>query len=236
MIKAVLFDLDNTLIDFMLMKRKSCEAAVSAMIAAGLKAPKKKILEILFELYDKYGIEYKKIFQELLKKLTGRIDYRIVSEGVVAYRRAKMLYVKAYPNTRSTLLKLREMGIKLGIVSDAPSVNAWIRLVEMGIQDFFDVVITLYDTGKTKPSPIPFKKALEKIKTRPEETLFVGDWIEKDIEGAKALGMKTAFAKYGAVMLEKNGKIKPYRPVQSGADYDLNSISDIAEIVKKENR
>ena len=41
MIKAILFDVDNTLIDFMKMKRKSCEAAVETMISAGLKMKKK---------------------------------------------------------------------------------------------------------------------------------------------------------------------------------------------------
>ena len=41
-IRAVLFDLDNTLIDFMTMKRKSCEAAVDAMISAGLRMPKRR--------------------------------------------------------------------------------------------------------------------------------------------------------------------------------------------------
>lgn len=236
MIKAVLFDLDNTLIDFMLMKRKSCEAAVDAMIAAGLKIPKKKTLEILFELYDRYGIEYNKIFQELLKKLIHKVDYRILAEGIVAYRKAQTAYVKTYPKTVPTLLKLKRMGIKIGIVSDAPSVNAWIRLVEMGIQDFFDVVITLYDTGKTKPSPPPFRTALEKLKVKPQETLFVGEWVEKDIEGAKALEMKTAFAKYGAVMITgKGGKTRPYRPKTSGADYDITDISEVANIVRKEN-
>lgn len=237
MIKAVLFDLDNTLIDFMLMKRKSCEAAVNAMIAAGLKMKKKKILEILFELYDRYGIEYNRIFQQLLKKLIQRVDYRILAEGIIAYRKAQTAYVKAYPKTVPTLLRLKKTGIKIGIVSDAPSVNAWIRLVEMGIQDFFDVVITLQDTGKTKPSPPPFRAALQKLKVKPEETMFVGEWVEKDIKGAKALGMKTAFAKYGAVIIAgKGGKTKPYRPKTSGADYDLKDISEVAEIVKRENK
>ncbi len=235
MIKAVLFDLDNTLIDFMLMKRKSCEAAVKAMTDAGLKTGKKKTLEILFELYDRYGIEYNKIFQELLKNLLHRIDYKILAEGIVAYRKAQIAYIKPYPSTIPTLLKLKKMGIKLGIVSDAPSVNAWIRVVEMGIQDFFDVVVTLHDTGHTKPSPMPFKAAVKELKVRPENILFVGDWVNKDIKGAKALGMKTAFAKYGAVIIAgKGGKTRPYRPEKSGADYDINNISDVCDIVEKE--
>ncbi len=221
MIEAVLFDLDNTLIDFMLMKRKSCEAAIEEMVNAGLKMSKKKAMKILFDLYGEKGIEYNRIFQEFLKKTMGEVDYRILAKGVVAYRRAQIAYVKPYPGTVKTLIGLKAKGMKLGIVSDAPSVNAWIRLVEMGIADFFDVVITFHDTGEKKPSKTPFLKALEHLGVSPSKVLFVGDWPERDIAGAKSLGMKTAFAKYGS---QKSVR-------KHGADYELNKIEDLLKIV-----
>ena len=221
MTEAILFDLDNTLIDFMLMKRESCHAAIDAMVNAGLKMCRKKAIKILFELYGEKGIEYNRIFQEFLMKTIGKVDYKILANGIVAYRKAQIAYVKPYPGTTETLIKLKQKGLRLGIVSDAPSVNAWIRLVEMNIVDFFDVVITLHDTGKKKPSKIPFLRALKKLNVRPESVLFVGDWPERDIRGAKALGMKTAFAKYGSS-----------KPVSKhGADYELNRIEDLLRIV-----
>lgn len=221
MIKAILFDLDNTLIDFMLMKRKSCEAAIDAMVNAGLKMSREKAMKILFELYGEKGIEYNRIFQEFLRKTIRRVDYKILANGVVAYRKAQIAYVKPYPGTVKTLLKLKQKGMKLGIVSDAPSVNAWIRLVEMSIVDFFDVVITLHDTGKRKPSKVPFLKAITGIGVKPGNILFVGDWPERDIRGAKAIGMRTAFAKYGS-----SKKVKRH-----GADYELESIEDLLKVV-----
>lgn len=50
--KAIVFDLDNTLIDFMKMKKIACEAAIDAMIKAGMKADKEMTLKLLFELYN----------------------------------------------------------------------------------------------------------------------------------------------------------------------------------------
>jgi len=87
MIKAVLFDLDNTLIDFMKMKKHSCSAAIDAMIGAGLHIEHDKAIKVLFGLYDKYGLEEKTIFQKFLNKITGKVDHKILANGIVAYRR-----------------------------------------------------------------------------------------------------------------------------------------------------
>jgi len=220
MIKAILFDLDNTLIDFMKMKHKSCEAAIDAMISAGLNIKRDKALKILFNLYDKYGIEHKKIFEKFLKKTTGKVDYRLVTYGIIAYRKLRESYLAPYPRTISTLIELKKK-YKLAIISDAPRLNAWFRLVALNIDDFFDVVITAADVRKQKTHSTPFRAALKQLKIKPEEALMVGDRIKRDIRTAKALGIKTCYARYGAV--------KPVAKGRSGADFE---IEDVGKLVK----
>ena len=220
MIKAVIFDLDNTLIDFMRMKTVSCDAAITAMIGAGLNIERKKALKVLFELYDKYGLEEKAIFQKFLKEVEGKINYRILASGIVAYRRIRSGFLEPYPGADYVLLKLKNKGIKLGILTDAPKLKAWIRLASMRLSNFFDVVVALEDTKKLKPSSEPFKVILNKLGINPEECLMVGDRPEKDIEGAKKLGIKTCFAKYG----NPKGKAK--------ADYTINDIRELLKLVK----
>jgi len=222
MIKAVLFDLDNTLIDFMRMKRMSCEAAIDAMIDAGLDVNKEKATELLFNLYDKHGLEDSRIFQKFLKKLLKRVDYRILSYGIVAYRRVRSGFLESYPHTHYVLLKLKGRGLKLAIITDAPRLKAWLRLTALKIADFFDVVVTYEDTKRLKPHKLPFKAALAKLKLKPNECLMVGDIPHRDIEGAKKLGMKTCFAKYG------NKKVKT-----SQADYEIEDIKELLDIIKK---
>ena len=124
MIKAVLFDLDNTLTDFLRMKRTSVDAAVSAMIDAGLPMKKEKALKTLWELYDDYGIEYGEILQEFLMKSLGKIDYNMLSRGIIAYRRVKAGFLEPYPHVISTLIRLKERGYRLAVVSDAPRMRA----------------------------------------------------------------------------------------------------------------
>ncbi|MBN1156337.1 TIGR02253 family HAD-type hydrolase [Candidatus Woesearchaeota archaeon] len=223
--KAIIFDLDNTLMDFMRLKKASCEEAISAMVDSGLRMDKDKALKILFDMYEVYGIEDKEIFQKFLKKTAGRIDYRILANGIVAYRRVKNSYLAPYPGVTSTLLKLKQQGIKLAIVSDAPRLRAWTRLAALRLTDYFDAVVTFDDTKKYKPHPAPFRKALSKLKVKPRETVVVGDWPARDMEGAKKLGMKSCFAKYGAV--------RRFEHVNS--DYIIENIRELLDIVDNED-
>lgn len=225
MIKAIIFDLDNTLVDFMLMKRRAIEAAIPAMIDAGLNLPANTISNLIDEIYKEYGIEYQKVFDELLNKTIGRVDYKILSSAIVAYRRAREATLVPYPNVFPTLVQLIKMGLKLGIVSDAPALEAWLRLSSLNFQYLFDSIVTFDDSKARKPSPEPFILVLKKLGVEPQEALMVGDWAERDIVGASQLGMKTAFARYGDTFNTQN----------PNSDFELNDISELIDIIKKEN-
>ncbi len=225
MIKAVLFDLDNTLIDFMKMKRASASAAIDAMLSAGVKIKKAKAEKILYGLYKQHGIEHQKIFQKFLRAATGRLDYKLLAEGIVAYRKKQADILQPYNDVVPTLKHLRKMRLKLAIVSDAPRLRAWLRLVELGIHNYFDVVVCFEDTGNYKHTGLPFKKALRLLKLTPKECLMVGDWPERDMVGAGKLGIRTIFAKYGATKDVKN----------SGADFEIETIKGVLTVVKKLN-
>jgi len=225
MISAVIFDLDNTLVDFMAMKRQAIDAAIHAMRDAGFKLSAKEIRKRIDTIYQQRGIEFQSVFDELLYNEFSKIDYKILSAGVIAYRRAREAALVPYPHVYMTLMELIKMHIKLAVVSDAPAKEAWLRLCYLNLHHMFDVVVTFEDTGERKPNPGPFRKALERLKAKPSETLMVGDWAERDVVGAKQVGMKTIFARYGDT----------FNTQVSHADYDVDDVSQVAEIVRKIN-
>lgn len=226
MIRAVVFDLDNTLVDFMKMKRRAIEEAIPAMIDAGLDITPEYAGKVIDEIYKEQGIEYQQVFDEFLKRVLQKVNYKILSAGIVAYRRAREAALIPYPHVYPTLNKLMKLGIKMGILSDAPVKEAWLRLAYLNFHHIFDTVVTFDETGERKPSPKPFKVILEKLNVKPKEALMVGDWAERDIVGASKVGMKTAFARYGDTFNTEN----------HNADYDLRDIRELVDIIIKENK
>ncbi|MGH2569304.1 MAG: HAD-IA family hydrolase [Bacteroidota bacterium] len=225
MINAVIFDLDNTLVDFMAMKRQAVDASIHAMRDAGLRLPIDEIRKRIDLIYAERGIEFQNVFDQLLFDEFSKIDFKILSSGVIAYRRAREAALVPYPHVYMTLVELAKMRLKLAVVSDAPAREAWLRLCYLNFHHVFDVVVTFDDTGERKPQPGPFRKALELLGVKAEASLMVGDWAERDVVGAKQVGMKTVFARYGDT----------FGTLVSNADYEFDDVAQVIDIVRKEN-
>ncbi len=118
-IQAVVFDLDNTLTDFMAAKDHAVRAAADAMIDAGLPMEQQEIYDGIFAVYDEVGIEHQRVFDRFLEKHHGRVDHRMLAAAVVAYRRAREANLVPYPHVDFVLNRLAKEGYKLAVVSDA---------------------------------------------------------------------------------------------------------------------
>jgi len=222
MIKAIIFDLDNTLLDFMKMKQFAVKAAITAMNEAGLNIDEDQAYEDIFELYKTKGWENQQVFNDFLMQNFGKVSNKILAAGIVSYRRAREATLVVYPNVNKTLIELIKMGIKLAVVSDAPSREAWMRLYYLNLHHVFDPVLTYDDSGEHKPSPKPFEMALNILDVNSDEALMIGDWPDRDVVGASQIGMKTIFARYGDT----------FGTVDSGADWDVDDIYEVVNIIK----
>ena len=226
MIRAILFDLDNTLLDFSGFKRETALAAAKAMKGAGVPHDEKMIYNKIFEIYEKKGIEYQMTFGEVLHELgieQPALFERAKQAAIIAYTKKKFELIKPRQKVIQTLNSLKTK-YKLGIVTDAPKDKAWQRLILAGLDHFFFPVVTFSDTNVHKPSTTPFKRALVFLKVQADEVLYVGDFPERDIVGAKKVGMITCLAKYGC---------RDYSPEADVADYRLERFEDLIGVVKE---
>jgi len=221
MIRAVIFDLDNTLVDFMAMKSLAVAAAAYAMVDSGLPMTTEEAVAGIYRMYDKLGIEYQQVFDEFLVTEMGAIDYRVLAAGIVAYRKAREAALQPYPHVRMTICQLLRRGLKLAVLSDAPRREAWLRLCQLELHHEFDAVVTYEDTGFHKPSPEPFERVLQDLAVQPKEAVMIGDWPDRDVAGAKSANLWTVWAKYGST----------HNVEESDADFEIGSIADLLRVI-----
>jgi len=114
--------------------------------------------------------------------------------------------IKWFPSSKETLLALRKRGYKLGLIS-----NTHWRILEhsrIEFRKFFDVITLSYEHGYTKPHPSIFVSTLKRLESDANCCLHVGDDPVADIQGAKNVGMKTAFIKRRGIEVDADIKIK----------------------------
>jgi len=151
----------------------------------------------------------------------------VFSRCCAIYEAEKVRVLEPYPGAREILAELKRRGFPLAVLTDAHNGNALARLRKTDLFDFFDFIISYDMTGAKKPAPDAFLLALEKLGTKPSETLLVGDSIRRDIAPAKELGMITAYAKYG----DRN--VPPTTPITCKPDYMLTTIEELVGLVEK---
>lgn len=117
----------------------------------------------------------------------------VVCGATLAFCEEFMRYVRIDENAQGVLEKLHGK-YKLGIVSNFAIPECVVKLLERDdLAGLFDVVIVSGAVNKRKPSPEIFQKALAKLGVEAENTVFVGDTIDADVQGPRGVGMKTIY-------------------------------------------
>ena len=140
----------------------------------------------------------------------------------VEYPEWSPLYEELYPDTAKCLRSL-EKKYKLGIIANQIP-GAEKRLEDMGIRQFFDVIVASAEEGVAKPDPRIFRIALDRTGCAPEQAVMIGDRIDNDIVPAKQLGMKTVWIKQG---------VGQYWNIQGDCEtpeFEVNSLSELLSI------
>lgn len=126
-----------------------------------------------------------------------------------------------YPDAKSTLAALIQMGYKLGIIANQKLGTAE-RLENWGLRQYFDVIVSSAEIGYVKPDKRIFEKALEMAGCPARESVMVGDRLDNDMIPAKALGMRTVWIKNG---------LAQYQSEELGKDIAAVQIASLSELL-----
>lgn len=205
--KAILFDMFDTL---MMIEKDhtfyspSLRKAYNFLVKNGIEVSFEEFYKVYLEVTDGlYAVSETELnephFNERIAGALKQLGYNYdVSSSIVvgatnAFCERFMTYVKIDEHAERILLKLHRQ-YKLGIVSNFAIPECVIKLLSRhGLEKLFDIIIVSGAVNKRKPHPEIYKKALQALKVTSEETVFVGDTIDADIQGARTAGMKTIY-------------------------------------------
>lgn len=205
-IKNVLFDFGDTLV------QASPQYSLDVCLSRLLKSLARNGIMVSLEgLMGAYEVTYGRIlagnslrevpFNVVVSRTLGLcgISLKPADEAVEEATKAFMkCWIQAKTMERSvpSVLRTLRKGYRLGVVSNlaySPAVSR--TLMRFGVAELFDVIVVSADDGWRKPSPRIFRKALRLMRISASETVYVGDELDHDVEGAQKVGLHTILLK-----------------------------------------
>jgi 2-haloalkanoic acid dehalogenase type II len=217
MLKAVLFDLGDTLVktaDMIeayqrILRVYGINRVREELVVAHEKAGKLLGFEHMKTMSDEYWVKRNALFLENLG-IFGREDLaRIIAEQWWDYSD-----VSWYFDAKETLKQLKQRGLKIGIITNALQTDLEKIMSKIELTpDYFNIIVTIDTIYRMKPEKEIFQYALDELHVIPNEALFVGDTIEYDYEGARKAGLKALLIDREDRINEKVEKIRDLREI-----------------------
>lgn len=223
MIKAVVFDLDDTLIsekEYVL----SGFNEVARYLSKIHNLDKENVYLQLVQLFEEKS---QNVFNQLFESY--KIDYTedTIKEVIQVYRQ-HIPTISLYEDAKVTLHELTKCNLKLGIITDGYQETQRNKLLSLDIGHYFDCVIVTDELGRDfwKPNSKPYELMREQLGIEFNEMIYVGDNVSKDFITAKKLGIKTIHIKreegvYSSMQLEQ----------EYHAHYQITSLEQLRQYV-----
>jgi len=213
-VKAVLFDLDGTLIDSIPLIVASLRHAMSTVLAVDLSDE---------QLMRNIGTPLVKQMREFSPEHADEL-LRVYREHNAIHHDT---WVNEYPMTSETLLALKAMGYPVGVVTSKAGEGARRGLAVTGLDQYIDILVTCDDTDRHKPEPDPLYLAAERFGLKATECVYVGD-SEFDMMAAKAAGAVSIAALWGPFPDET--------VLGPGVDHALETITGLLPLLDALNK
>lgn len=225
-IKAVIFDLDDTLYDCSgSLIDASRSRAAKALVEAGLPCTEEEVYQLQKELTEKYG-PYYHVFNEIVNKYNA--DSKLVTIAYKAYNSSEVSEIKLFPYVIPTLKELKEKGYKLFLLTVGVHERQEKKINILGLKPYFDEIV-ISDQEIGLPMEDCMRDLIERHAINFREAVMVGDRVREELRIAKSLGMTTI------QMLHGRFKNEPAVNDCDKPDYKIKRIFQIATILQLHN-
>jgi putative hydrolase of the HAD superfamily len=199
-LRAVFFDVDDTLFSTTAFATLARRRAMEAMVAlGGLRVTADQLLAELKEVIAEFGPNYDSHYDRMLRRfpegdLGGHSRSLLVAAGVASYHDTKIEEMRPFPGVLELLAALRSgPPLVLGVVTEGLEVKQAEKILRLGVYRYLDPgAVFISDViGISKPNPKLWQRACADTGVSPAEALYVGDNPANDIVPARTVGMRT---------------------------------------------
>jgi HAD superfamily hydrolase (TIGR01509 family) len=203
MIRGAIFDLGSTLIrrTGLELERVKCAALASFAAAdCGCRDPETfgaRLLDIRLAGWKRSEEELVEVaataaFAEAFAAVGLDATDVILSRAETVFFEPEVTMSRLYPSAVETLDALAQMGLRLGMISNATSHRLVADIARRhGLDRYFDPLVTSMGFGRPKPHPDIFRHVLDAWKIEPDAAVMIGDTLGADILGANTVGMRS---------------------------------------------
>lgn len=213
-IRAVIFDLDNTILD----RSKTFRNFTASFVETYFNhlVDTVSIIDRIIEL-DQDGYKDK---TELFKELEVELPWKTKPELTELMDYYQLHYVRnatLMEQAREVVQYLKSK-YKTGLITNGRTNIQYGKIDHLGIRNEFDLILVSEEVGFKKPSPHIFEIALRRLDLKPNECIFIGDHPKNDIEGAGNAGMNTIWLKVN----------QPWNPeLTKKPNYEINQLKEL---------
>jgi HAD superfamily hydrolase (TIGR01509 family) len=230
MIRAVVFDLGGTLLEYKLpgtdwtqFERAGAKAALAHLVSQGHRLPEPEafVADLVAELQSRWqrvteqggNLRLSDLLRHVCARHAIALSLAAADETAHHYVTPLSAQARALPGAKETLQTLRAQGRKIGLISNTmwPGRYHLADLARYELLDYFHHTLFSADVGFWKPQPQIFARSLAALEVTPSEAVFVGDYLPHDIAGAQRAGMRgihISSGEFSADSVEPDGRIQ----------------------------
>lgn len=232
-IKAIFFDIDDTLFSTSLFAEKARKRAIDTMIQLGWKVDPEEAYQELSEVISEFSPNYGGHFDKLVLRM-GAKAYEslnpaiLIAQAVVSYHESKHKFLYPYPDVLPLFRVLAKKNLELGIITDGLTIKQAEKVIRLGIYSYLNphCILISEQLGISKPNKKLFQQACNRCNLKASEIMYIGDNPKNDIVPAKEVGMVT-------VRILRDGKYRHHvSPVTP--DYEISGFESLQEILRKD--
>lgn len=196
MYKGVIFDIDGTLYDYRIndvraMKNFCAFAEKNLGVdEKTFRATYTQARNIIHErLKDTAASHNRTLMIQTALELLGKNPFDYLLQMYDVYWNSFIDNMQPYDGATDFLRGLKAAGVKISVCTDMTAHVQYRKLVALKLDRYVDFMVTSEETGYEKPAPIMFEFALKKMHVAANEAAYFGDSLDRDIQGAAAVGI-----------------------------------------------